>query len=214
VIYNALVTKSPVEGKRLTRADLGLPDDAPVVVLVANLRPVKRIDRFIDMAAQVVEKRPDTRFAILGAGELRESLARQAVDLGLGDRVHFAGSVPEVGPYLELFDVGVLTSESEGLSNTLIEYSYYSLPAVAFDTGGNSEVVEEAVSGFLVPEGDLSAMADRVLRLLGDSDLKRRMGQAGRARVEELFSPERRLAEFEEFFLSITMTRKRAVQFD
>jgi len=214
VIYNALATRAPVEGKPLTRGDLSLPENVPIVVLVANLRPVKRVDRFIEMAAQVAEKRLDVRFVILGAGELRETLARQAVDLGLGDRVLFAGSVPDVAPYLDLFDVGVLTSESEGLSNTLIEYSYHGVPAVAFDTGGNSEVVDEGVSGFLVPEGDLAAMADKVLELLGDAHTRKRMGQAGRARVETLFSPDQRRADFEEFFLSVTSARKRAARFD
>jgi L-malate glycosyltransferase len=218
VIYNMLAVKGAgpdaTETPMVTRGMLGLPENVPIVVLTANLRPVKRVDRFIDMAALVAHRRDDVRFLILGGGELHEPLKAQATRLGLADKVVFAGSVTGVGPYLDLCKVGVLTSESEGLSNTLVEYSYNRLPIVAFNTGGNPEVVADKVTGYLVPEGDSEAMAARVLELLNDSELGQRMGQAGRERVEEQFSPQQLLVEWEEFFTLIAKAPRRSVRFE
>jgi glycosyltransferase involved in cell wall biosynthesis len=86
--------------------------------------------------------------------------------------------------------VGVLTSESEGLSNSLLEYGAMGVPTVTFDTGGNAEVVVEGETGFLVPEGDVEALADRVAEVLGDEGLRIRLGEAARRRCREVFDPE------------------------
>ena len=204
VIHNSLAIK-PSEA--LHRHDLGLPEDAPIVVLVANLRPIKRVDRFIHMAALVATERSDARFLILGSGDLHGDLIQRAARLGIADRITFAGSVENVGAYLRLCDVGVMTSESEGLSNTLIEYSYHCLPAVAFDTGGNAEVIADGVTGFLVPEGDLSSMASRVLQLLNEPALRKELGESGRKRVEDIFSPAARLSDIEEFLVTVASKR-------
>jgi glycosyltransferase involved in cell wall biosynthesis len=213
VIYNALAVKGSVATQPLLRRDLGLPDNTPVVALVANLRPVKRVDRFIDMAALVAEKHRDVRFLILGGGELHDSLTQQAAGLGLTERIVLAGSVDDVGAYLHLCDIGVLTSESEGLSSTLIEYSYHRLPVVAFDTGGNAEVIAEGTTGFLVSEGDLSSMAAKVLQLLNDPILRKKLGESGRQRVEKIFDPVARLSDVEEFFATVAGKRG-SVTFD
>ncbi len=233
VIYNMLAVKmTEVSGRQVlpptesgagpdattsavvTRAQLGIPENVPVVTIVANLRPVKRVDRFIDMAASVARQHSDTHYLILGEGELRDQLSEQSTRLGLAGKIVFAGSVPDVGPYLRLSNVGVLTSESEGLSNTLVEYSFNRLPIVAFNTGGNPEVVEDGVTGYLVPEGEIVGMAARVLELLNNPDLRQKMGQAGRERVEDQFSPQKRLLEAEEFFTLIAKAPRRSVRFD
>ena len=189
VIYNGLWEQPPA-GTAMTRESLGLPPNAPVVGIVASLRPVKRIDRFIDASALILKSVPQAHFHILGQGELESSLKAQASMLGIADRVHFTGQVSNVGSYLRLFDVGLLTSESEGLSNTLMEYAVAGVPAVAFDTGGNREVILDGETGFLAADGDVNQLAAKVVAILTDNDLKRRLSDRSRESVRERFAPE------------------------
>jgi glycosyltransferase involved in cell wall biosynthesis len=213
VIHNALAVNSGAD-KSPSRTDLKLPTEAPLVGLVANLRPVKRIDRFLDVAALIARRHDRARFVILGGGELRDELTRRAEALALSDKVMFVGSVPEVSLYLKHFAVGVLTSESEGLSNTLIEYSAHRLPVVAFDTGGNAEVVDDKATGYLVGDGDLDSMASRIVELLDDPDTAERLGRAGYDRVKRVFAPETIHAEFEDFLETIARSDRKSVRFN
>jgi glycosyltransferase involved in cell wall biosynthesis len=107
------------------------------VGVVANLRPVKRLDVFLQGFAFAVTRCPgtDLRAVILGRGEELNNLLALARTLGISARVHFAGSVENVGDYLTHLDVGVLCSDREGLSNAVIEYMAYELPVVATAVG-------------------------------------------------------------------------------
>jgi glycosyltransferase involved in cell wall biosynthesis len=208
VIYNGL-WDGPGDIPAPGRVDLPVPQDTPVVGIVANLRPVKRIDRFLAMAARVAAAVPQAHFVLLGAGGLEQDLRQQVTDLDIAERVHFLGLVPDVPAHLARFDVGVLTSESEGLSNALIEYAQAGLPAVAFDTGGNCEVIADGQTGFLVPEGDVDTMAERVLRLLGDTELRRRQGETARRQVLQMCDPGRVMDEMMAFFAAIAAKKNR-----
>lgn len=202
VIYNGLWDARQPECVR-SRAEFGIPSNAPVVGIIASLRPVKRIDRFIELAKIVSGVLPETRFLILGQGELEQKLRRQASDLGIEARVLFLGQIADIETYLPMFDVGVLTSESEGLSNTLVEYAAAGVPSVAFDTGGNHEVIEDGVSGFLAPEGDIAQMAAKVVKILTDNELKQRLSSRSRKLVGEKFAPGSILRELMAFFKAI-----------
>ena len=189
VIYNGLWEKvSP--GSPIPKAALGIPEDSPIVGIVASLRPVKRIDRFIEVAAMAFKAVPPTHFLILGQGELEAPLKAQVSQLGIADRIHFVGQVANVQSYLQVFDVGLLTSESEGLSNTLMEYAVAGVPAVAFDTGGNREVIVDGKTGFLASDGDVAQMAAKVIAVLTDNELRRRLSDQSRESVRERFSAE------------------------
>ncbi len=169
----------------------GFPAADRVVGITASLREVKRIDRFLAMAALVVESVPTARFVIAGQGHLEADLRAQARSLGIAEAVVFLGQVADVPALLGNLEVGVLTSESEGLSNSLVEYGLAGVPAVAFDVGGNAEVVCEGETGYLVPPHDVAALAERVVRLLTDGELQQTMGRAGRSHCEKIFAPER-----------------------
>jgi glycosyltransferase involved in cell wall biosynthesis len=97
--------------------------------------------------------------------------------------VIFTGQVEEPMKYVERFTVAVLCSESEGFSNSIIEYMQAGRPVVCTDTGGNPEIVKDGCNGFLVPVGDTGALAARLKRLLYDSALARQLGAAGRETV-------------------------------
>jgi glycosyltransferase involved in cell wall biosynthesis len=179
----------------LRRRAFGLPPDAPVVGIVANLRPVKDHDLFLRMAALVAASDPQVHFAIIGEGDQRERLGREAGRLGLGDRVHFLGLLPNRPNPFQLVDIATLTSRSEGFPNSILEAMAAGRPVVATAVGGVADAVVEGVSGFMVPPGAAEPFAAAVLRLLGDPGLAQRCGEAGQRRARERFSETRVLSD-------------------
>jgi glycosyltransferase involved in cell wall biosynthesis len=113
--------------------------------IVANLKPVKRIDMFLRAFARIneLENEKVVRAVILGEGRLKPDLLKLAHDLGIAERVHFMGALKSINDYLYNFDIGVLCSEKEGLSNAILEYMSFGLPVVATAVGGNGERSEE-----------------------------------------------------------------------
>ena len=130
----------------------------------------------------------DVRFNIVGDGAERQALEGQAKRLGLEDRVVFFGSRSDVPALLNDFDVFVLASRHEGLPLTILEAMSSGLPVVATDVGSVGETVENGVNGFLVPPDRPKAIAEALDRLLRDSALRLRMGEAGRRRAVAEFS--------------------------
>lgn len=186
VVYNGIPPAKPM---RLDPDLAQWAEGAPLVGLVANLnRPVKRADLFIDAAALVHRDLPAAKFVLVGGGHLRPELEQRVSARGLSAVVRFTGNVPQSQAFIQGFSVGVLCSDSEGLSNALLEYMASGVPAVATAVGGNPEVLEDAVSGLLVPPNNPPALADAILRLLRDRDLSSRLAAAGRARVADRFS--------------------------
>jgi len=214
VIYNGLWETAEKKAIPFQRAELGLPAEGPLVGIVANLRPVKRVDRFIDMAARVAGKFPGAHFVIAGQGELKPDLQQRATQYNLGERVHFLGSVAEVERLLPLLDVGVLTSESEGFSNALIEYVSAGIPAVTFAVGGNPEIVQDGVNGRLVRDGDVDQLAAAVSALLGDPEQRQRMAQAGQKRAARDYDPAEILRQTMAFYRTIAEAPRNQARFD
>jgi L-malate glycosyltransferase len=183
------------------RASFGLPPDAPVVVIVANMRlPVKDHPTFLRAARRVRERVPAAVFAIAGEGELAEKVRRLAGELGVGQATFFLGRCRDVAGLIAAADVCVLSSRSEGFSNAILEYMGGAKPVVATDVGGNREAVIEGETGFLVPAGDDEAMAQRIVTLLSNPDMAQAMGTKGRQVVEARFSCEAQLAAVEALY--------------
>ena len=165
------------------RGELGLLPTAPLVGIVAALRPEKNHEMFIEVARRVRVNLPEARFLIVGDGPQRESLKQLAQTLGVGDVVHFLGSRDDVPRILAAMDVFALTSHNEANPVSILEAMSVGKPAVATDVGSVRESVIEGKSGYLVPPGDASTFAERVLRLLENPLLAREIGATGRARV-------------------------------
>ena len=159
-----------------------------VVSLMANLRPIKNIRCFLQAARWVAEDRDDVVFLVLGSGEEEVALKRYADELGINDRIYWAGSVSEPAPYLKRSEIGCLSSDSEGLPNAVVEYMAAGLPVVATAVGGIPEVVIDGVTGCLVDKGDAAGFAKHILDLLNNPERRAKMGTAGRQRVEQRFS--------------------------
>ena len=172
-----------------------LPHRAPLVGNVAALVPHKGQRHLVEAAHLVVRDLPDARFVILGEGELREHLERQVRDYHLEKHVLLPGFRTDVLGCIKGFDLFAMSSVTEGLGTSLLDAMACSRAIVATRAGGIPEIVEHGRTGVLVEARDHAAMAREIVRLLRDDDLRRRMGEAGLARVSERFTVERMVAE-------------------
>jgi glycosyltransferase involved in cell wall biosynthesis len=161
-----------------------LPTGDPVVTVVANLIAYKRHDLFLMSFAHVLDDHPVCRAVLVGDGPERERLQMLAVDLGIHERVSFAGRVADPRPYLADATVVALTSIHEGTPNALLEAMSSGRPVVATAVGGIPEVVRHGEDGLLV-EADPRAIGHGLARLLADRTLAERMARSARARAED-----------------------------
>jgi glycosyltransferase involved in cell wall biosynthesis len=171
------------------RRELGIPEDALVVGKIARLFPLKGHDQLLDAAPAIIQRHPNVRFFLIGDGVLLDHLQRRIRDLGIGDHFIFAGLIPRerIPEMLAAMDVLVHTSLREGLARVLPQALAMGKPCVSFDIDGAPEVVIPGKTGYLVPPGDSEALAESVSRLLADPELRARMGEAGRRRVDPAF---------------------------
>jgi glycosyltransferase involved in cell wall biosynthesis len=170
-------------------ASLGIPVDALVVGVVANLSPIKNHAMLLRAAAQLAPRWPSLHLVLVGGdGGSRDDLQQLAVAKGLADRVHFAGQQPSLPSWHHTFDVSVLTSVSEGMPNSVLEAMAAAKPVVATAVGGVPDAIREGDTGYLVQPGDVNSLADRLNALLSDAALRRRLGQAGQARARREYS--------------------------
>jgi len=184
-----------------------LPRGAPVVGNVAALVPHKGQRYLIDAAHLVVRQIPDARFVILGEGEQREQLEKQVREHHLEKHVWLPGFRTDVLGCIKGFDLFVMSSISEGLGTSLLDAMAASRPIVATTAGGIPEIVEEGVNGLLVPPRDHHALAQAIVRALSDEALRRRMGEAGFARVNERFTVERMVEKTADVYRRVNSQR-------
>lgn len=199
-IHNGVTRDRVAFGSDATRSrvmasfELAPLTEGPVIVMVSNLRHrLKDHTTLLRAAHVVVSQHPDAAFLIAGEGELLNEMRTLATDLGISGSVRFIGRCDRIGDLLHIADVCVLSSRSESLPNVVLEYMAAGKPVVATDVGGVGEAVLEGVTGFLVMGGDSSAIARRVLHLLRNPELARRMGERGRARIDAEFSADLQL---------------------
>ena len=165
------------------RAELGIPEHAPLVGSVANFKAAKDHATLLRAAARVRDALPEARFVLVGQGPLEAETRRLAADLGLERTVMFAGFRSDAQRLLAELDVFPLSSTYEGLPIALVEAMALGRPAVVTRVGGTPEVLADGAQGLLVPPRDPAALAAGLLRLLGDPALRAKMGAAARARA-------------------------------
>lgn len=153
--------------------------DGPVVTNVARLVPQKAQHHLIEAAQIVLATCPAVRFVLMGDGPLRPELEAQVAALGLQDRVIFTGFRPDVDDALAASDVFVLSSLWEGMPIALLEAMAAGCATVSTDVGGVGQVLQDAVTGLLVPPGDPPALAAAILRCVTDPAYARHLGLAG-----------------------------------
>jgi glycosyltransferase involved in cell wall biosynthesis len=180
---------APLVGFR-ERLNIG-PSD-PIVGMVANFNPWKRHVDLIHAFARVRERHPTARLVLVGSGATGPSRSA-ARALGLCSAIHILEGVGEAIPLVKHFAIGVLSSESEGASNAVIEYMGSGKPTVCTNVGGNSELIRDGETGFLVTPGDIATMAHRINLLLDQPAVAESLGHRARLDAEGLTS--HRMAE-------------------
>jgi glycosyltransferase involved in cell wall biosynthesis len=175
------------------RVRLGVPADALLFGLAARFAPHKALDVLVEAAVSVLERDERTWLVIAGDGPLLEMVATKARASSVRDRILFPGFETDVAGLLAALDLYVTSSVTEGLSLAIIEAMASGLPVVGTNVGGNPEVVEDGVTGLLVPPSKAAPLAEALARLLKDAPLRRAMGEAGRARALTEFTEERML---------------------
>jgi glycosyltransferase involved in cell wall biosynthesis len=208
LIYNPLVQKrvSDPEDGTIALEKFGIRKDQKVVGIVAGYRDVKDYPTFLRAAEIVLASHPDTCFLIIGGGVEKESIA---IDQAIREaQQHFnviaAGQIENPLPLVREFAVGVLCSTSEGLSNTLIEYAAAGIPTVATDVGGNPEIVAHGVTGYLVPPRSPEALAQRIIEILDNDDLRRRLGDNAMKDAENRFHEQTIINQYVDYYRTIT----------
>lgn len=190
-VYNGVAPDdSPPDPAALARLrrDLQLEPGVRLVGIVGRLYPEKDHATFLRAARAIADVEPNLRFLIVGDGCLREAVARDVQTLELGDRVSMLGERQDARLLIRLLDVLVLTSTSEGFPNVLLEAMAAGTAVVTTAAGGAAEAVVDGDSGFVVPCGEPSAVAERILTLLRDEARRLRMTASARTRVQEVFS--------------------------
>lgn len=183
----AHVIELGIDLERFTRGKRAL--DGRIVGNVARLAEQKGQRDLIAAAPQVLERHPDVRFVVAGDGELRGEL--EALARPLGDRFVFLGARDDVPDLLASFEVFAYPSRFEGLCLAVIEAQAAGVPVVATPVGGIPENVVDGETGLLVPQRDVHALAQAIVRLLDDSVLARSSAERAKQRVLERYSRER-----------------------
>jgi glycosyltransferase involved in cell wall biosynthesis len=185
-----------------------IPPQSPVVGMTARFFPIKNHAAFFRMAELVQRSIPSARFALLGDGPLRGEMEDLSARLDLKDRTIFFGEQPEVGTYLSLFDIAVMTSDNEGCSNSILEAMASGKPVIATDVGGNREVIVPGENGFLVSPGDMQALADHTIELLRDPAKAAAMGRQARETALARFSLARMVRQYESLYETTLRLKK------
>ena len=159
---------------------LGMPEDARVVGCVTRLCPQKAPFDLIEAYSYIARRHADVWFMIVGSGPLLPQVKNLLVSYGIVDRTILTGIRRDVHDLMTVFDVFVLSSVWEGLPRVLPQAMATGLPVVSTDADGSAEAIRDGENGFLVPRNRPDALADKVVSLLEDRELRRRMGDAGR----------------------------------
>jgi N-acetyl-alpha-D-glucosaminyl L-malate synthase BshA len=200
VIHNFFEPRAPRRSREETRRELGLGGEV-MLLHSSNLRPPKRIDLLLAVAARI---RPREAFKlVILAGDSFAPFEGEVRRLGLEDRVIVREKVNDIEDYLQAADLGLFTSELETFCLSILEGMCFACPSVAWRVGGIPEVVEDGRSGVLVPFGEIGAMAAAVEGLMGDPARRRELGRAAQRRARELFSAEIIVPRYQELYRRI-----------
>mgnify|MGYP001175235807 CR=1 FL=1 len=199
VVHNCFSRDSVADGPSgsLLRKDLKIPTDAVVIVFVGRLIDVKRPDLLMVLAQRLLTADESTYLIIAGDGPWQIRIRNWSFKSGIRERVKLIGVSSNMRAVYGAADILISTSVREALSLTLIEAAASKVPSIAFDVGGNAEVIAANQTGFLIPFGDTESFSTQLINLVGNVNLRHSIGHAARERAESLFSPEVRLNSLE-----------------
>ncbi len=201
VVKNGVVpvTSSAQNRVRLCK-ELVVDTGVTLVGMVARLQTVKGHRFFIEAAAEVLRRRTDAHFVLVGEGPLRAEIENQAAELGITDQVHLLGDRADVSPLVSAFDLLVLASLHEGLPNAVMEAMAAGVPVVATAVGGTKELITDGETGYLAPSANSAALAERILFALCDEIHRDEIVSAARRRITSAFGIERMVESVEALY--------------
>ena len=184
VDLNHVDSSSPLD----LRKTLQWPSACRIVGIVSRLDEYKGVDRLIHALAGIRDR--TVRCVIIGDGPQRALLEQLTSDLRMNERIAFMGTQKQVEPIIKGFDVAILATrtDTEHCSNSIMEYMACRRAVIATSVGGNSELIEDGVSGFLVAPNDSAALGRAIEEMISNPTLSHRMGEAGRIRIEQEFN--------------------------
>jgi L-malate glycosyltransferase len=205
-IYNGVDTDRFKPGlSRAWRGAMGWDDTHVVFAMVANFYRYKRHIDFARAAALISKKHPEARFVMAGGDYgSKTDVVNEVAELGLGDKIQILDSVSTPEYIFAAIDILVSTSETEGLSNVLLEAMACGKPVIATQTGGNPEIVFDGETGFLVPIGSPEALAQSAGKLINDPTLRHKFGAQARKRIVDEFSLYTMVHSHEELYRQMT----------
>jgi glycosyltransferase involved in cell wall biosynthesis len=205
---DAFISSGAADGAEF-RAEAGAADGELLLTFVGRLVPIKRVDVLLSAFAHAsAAGAGPMRLAIVGDGDLREQLERQARELGVADRVWFAGYRADMVAVASAADIAVLSSDNEGTPVSLIEAGAAAKPAVSTHVGGVADVVTPE-TGLLAPAGDGDALGSRIAELAADGDRRAAMGSRAREHIRARFSVERLVRDIEALYGELLAQRRR-----
>jgi len=143
---------------------------------------------------------PDIRLLVIGNGPEKDRLLEMAGKLGIMKQVIFTGFQSDIVPWMKSLDIFCLTSEEEGLPQSLLEAMAFGKPVVVSSVGGVTEIIDDPMCGILIPPGDPMALSNAVIGLLHHPEKAKKMGQAGKERIKRGFLLDHTLDQMEEIY--------------
>lgn len=182
-----------------------LPDATKSVGFVGRISKEKGPLDFVKIAARVIESVPECRFAVAGDGPLLKEMQIMVSDMDMNANFVFLGQLPpeRTKNLYKRINLILSPSHTEGLPNTMLEACAMQKPVVATDVGGVASLIENGINGFLFLRGDIEGMAQAVIRILNDDDLAGRLGMAGREKICNVFSFQKRVQRIQEIYMAL-----------
>jgi len=203
IIYNGFENsfrKIKKREKNELKKLLGIKDNASVIGILANLRPMKHHVTFIKSARIIQNHINPIDFIIIGDGPLMHYLKSVVQQYCVEKCIHFVGNQNDIVPYLSILDIGVNCSENEGLSNAIMEYMAYGVPCIVSRAGGNTDLIENGVNGYTFQLDNEKELADTIIRLIKNKELKEKFIRESKEKIEKQFTLDMMINEYDRLF--------------
>lgn len=200
VIYNGVKEPIDIVQPVTIKGILHIGEKEQIVGMIGRMNRLKGFHILLNAIPMVLSRHPNTRFILIGDGEEKENLEKQAKDMRIADRLIFIGYTPDVYNYIQVMEVVVLSSLSEGFGLAVVEAMTLKKPVVASNIPAVAEIVNDNETGFLFAPGNSDELAERVLRLLNDPVLCKKMGDAGWRYYSERFLVQKMVSAYEKVY--------------
>lgn len=204
VIYNGIAEPGTRAIDPVIAKNLGLEANHIILGTISRLDPIKNQKMMIDAFRVINQNYPQTRLLIVGDGPERAALEQHVANLELSHSIRLTGFQSDPRPYLDLVDIFLLSSHSEGTSMTLLEAMAQGKPCVVTDVGGNPEIISSGVDGLLVETENAAKFAEAIVQLLENPEMQFAMGQAARDTFARRFELHNMINGYESLYTAIT----------